>query len=103
MKVPVQPVAVGEPGEQGGTECVAGADRIDHINGGSRCVDLRAGAEGKRAFGPKRHDDKRGAASKEGPRRGLKVELWIKPGDVGIARLDDRALGKDAVEPGSIG
>src|SRR6266566_921462 len=50
MKVPVQPVVVGEPGEQGGTECVAGADGVDHIDGGSRGADLAAGADAKRAF-----------------------------------------------------
>ena len=88
-----------EPGKQAGAECVAGADRIDDVNHWRGDLGFRAGADPEGPVGPQGHHDQAGAASQKRVGGRLQIELRIEPRDVGITRLDDRALRDDRLHP----
>jgi hypothetical protein len=91
-----------KPGQERGPKGISGTDRIDHFDPWGIDVHAEAGAHANGALRPNCYNDEARTSRENALRRFLGAELWKKPGEIGIAGLDDRALLHQRIQTAAI-
>src|SRR5216683_1795018 len=93
VEIRLDRIVVVQPGQERGTERVAGPDRVDDHNFHRVNGYVEATVGGERSLRPERHHDQARSLAEDSVSRILVAHPRIEPGQVGIAGLDDGALG----------